>query len=380
MRASPAETAMLQAAIGVLPSDKIAYLYWAGRACLAVPPECVPAYDAAFAQYFLGAEGRPAEQAATRRRAILPDSCDDQWSTPAEATPLTCEQDDSSEDEEAGRGRRVGGAASAVEALRTRPFTECTADELDIVAALIRRLRVRPPHRPSRRLEPGHRKVSLDLRATARRAMKTQAELLIPAWRQRHLQPRQVVLLLDVSRSMAPYSRLYLHFAYALAAARTRVEVACFGTQLTRITEMLRSRQVARTLEQAATSVPDWNGGTRIADALAGLRVTRSTRGALRGATVIIFSDGLEQGNPTDLGRQTGLLRRSCREIIWVNPAAGEEGYRPLAGGMRAALPSVDVLMPGHTLAALEDVASALSSRRTAPRVPVRSRSPRGSW
>ena len=377
MRASPAQMSRLQAAIGVLPYDKIAYLYWAGRTCLAVPQASVPAYDIVFAQYFLGATGSPAEQEVACRQAIRPVSADDQRRS-AEAARLTWEPDGDNEDDQAGQGERLGSAASSVELLRISPFAACTADELDIVAALIRRLRVRPPHQPRRRMEPGHRKVLLDLRITARRAMRTQAELLVPAWRQRYLQPRQVVMLLDVSRSMAPYSRLYLHFAYALAAARGRVEVACFGTRLTRITELLRSRQAAETLEQAATSVLDWSGGTRIADALADLRITRSIRGALRGATVIIFSDGLEQGDPANLGHQMGLLRRSCHEIIWVNPAAGEEGYRPLTGGMRAALPSVDVLMPGHTLAALEDIASALSSRRLGSRNPVRNRDSSG--
>jgi uncharacterized protein with von Willebrand factor type A (vWA) domain len=372
MRASPAQISRLQAAIGVLPSDKIAYLYWAGRTCLAVPQASVPAYDVVFAQYFLGATGGPTEQEATCRQAIRPDSPDEQRS-PAEAAPLVWEPDGGNEDDEAKQGRRLGSAASSIELLRITPFAACTADELDIVAALVRRLRVRPPDRRSLRLKPGHRKVSLDLRTTARWAMKTQAEFLILAWRQRRTRPRRVVLLLDVSRSMAPFSRLYLHFAYALATAWDGAEVICFGTQLTRITGLLRSRQAARTLEQVAMSVLDWNGGTRIADAVAGLRGMRATQGALRRATVIIFSDGLEQGDPADLGRQIRLLRRTCREIIWVNPQAGDDGYRPLTGGMRAALPSVDVLMPGHTLVALEDVASALSTRRTPARVPARS-------
>lgn len=325
-----------------------------------------------FAQYFLGATGSPAEQGATCRQAVRPDSSDDQRN-PAEAAPLAWEPDGGNEDGEARQGRTLGSAASAAERLRITPFAACTADELDLVAALVRRLRVRPPDRRSRRLKPANRKVSLNLRTTARRAMKTEAELLILAWRQRRTRPRRVVLLLDVSRSMAPFSRLYLHFAYALATAGAGVEVICFGTQLTRITGLLRSRQAARALEQAALSVPDWNGGTRIADAVGGLRLMRATRGALRGSTVIICSDGLEQGDPADLGRQIWLLRRTCGEIIWVNPQAGDDGYRPLTGGMRAALPSVDVLMPGHTLAALEDVASALSTRWTPARARARS-------
>ena len=81
----------------------------------------------------------------------------------------------------------------------------------------------------------------------------------------------------------------------------------------------------------------------------------------LRGAVVVIFSDGLELGDPADLGRQMWLLRRTCHRIIWVNPLAGDERYQPLAGGMQAALPYTDQFMPGHTLAALEDLADTVS-------------------
>ena len=140
--------------------------------------------------------------------------------------------------------------------------------------------------------------------------------------------------------------------------------MVCFGTQLTRITGLLRSRRSARALERAATSVLDWNGGTRIADAVGGLRSMRGLRAALRGAVVVICSDGLEQGDPADLGTQMNLLRRTCHQIIWVNPLAGDERYQPIAGGMRAALPWVDQLMPGDTLAALQDIADVLSGRR----------------
>ena len=229
------------------------------------------------------------------------------------------------------------------------------------MTALTRRLRARPPELPGRRMVPGRRMEAVDLRATVRLAMKTHADLLLPAWRQHRRRPRRVVILLDVSRSMAPYSRLYLHFGYALVATRG-AEVVCFGTQLTRITRLLRSRQSARAMERAAMSVLDWNGGTRIADAVGGLRSMRSVRGALRGAVVVICSDGLELGDPADLGHQMYLLRRACHKIIWVNPLAGDERYQPIAGGMRAALPWVDRLMPGHTLAGLQDVAAALSN------------------
>ncbi len=362
LRSSPAQVSRLQTAVGVLAPERLTHLYWAGRACLAVGPGTAGTYDAAFGEYFLGVAGGTQEQAAACRRILRAGAPGDQ-PDPLAAVPVDVAREPGHPDGRPAEQAQVGSAAAAAEVLRITPFAACTPAELDTVAALVRHLRVRPPQRRGRRWEPGRRRQSIDLRATARRAIKTQADLLIPAWRQRQLRPRRVVLLIDVSRSMAPYSRMYLHFGYALVTARTDAHVVCFGTQLTAVTWLLRSRKSARTLELAAASVLDWNGGTRIADAVAGLQSLRGVRGALRGAVVVICSDGLEQGDPAGLGRQMRKLARTCAEIIWVNPLAGDERYQPLAGGMRAALPSVDHLMPGHSVAALGEVAAAISGQ-----------------
>jgi uncharacterized protein len=362
LRSSPAQVSRLQTAVGVLAPERLTHLYWAGRACLGVGPGTAGTYDAAFGEYFLGVAGGTEEQAAACRRILRAGDPGDQ-PDPLAPVPVDVAHEPGNPDGRPAEQAQVGSAASAAEVLRITPFAACTPEELDTVAALVRHLRVRPPERRGRRWEPGRRRQSIDLRATARRAIKTQADLLIPAWRQRQLRPRRVVLLIDVSRSMTPYSRMYLHFGYALVTARTDAHVVCFGTQLTAVTWLLRSRKSARTLELAAASVLDWNGGTRIADAVAGLQSLRGVRGALRGAVVVICSDGLEEGDPAGLGRQMRNLARTCAEIIWVNPLAGDERYQPLAGGMRAALPSVDHLMPGHSVAALGEVAAAISGQ-----------------
>jgi uncharacterized protein len=359
LRVSPAEVARFQAAVGVLPRGDAAELYWAGRACFAVPPPMVGGYDTVFAEYFLGAAGRPAEEASRGQDSARAGAAD---AAPAgrAPVPLDLAADDGTEGGSAERDD-VGMAASAAEVLRVTPFAACTPEELALVAGMVRRLRARPPERPGRRMRPAHRAEAIDLRATARRAMRTQGELIRPAWRGHRRRPRRIVILLDVSRSMAVNSRLLLHFAYAVANARRGVEVVCFGTHLTRITGLLRSRRSARALEAAAMSVLDWHGGTRIADAVGGLRAMRSVRGALRGAVVVICSDGLEQGDCADLGRQMYLLRRTCHQVIWLNPLAGDPRYQPIARGMRASLPYVDLLMAADTVAALEAAAWALA-------------------
>jgi uncharacterized protein with von Willebrand factor type A (vWA) domain len=143
-------------------------------------------------------------------------------------------------------------------------------------------------------------------------------------------------------------------------AAGRRVEVFCFGTRLTRVTRLLRAKDPDRALRAIAGIVADWEGGTRIGESLRALLEGWSQRAALRGAVVVLCSDGLERGDPDVLRIQMARLRRLAYRVIWVNPLKGSPRYEPLARGMAAALPSIDVFLSGHNLASLEELASAL--------------------
>jgi uncharacterized protein with von Willebrand factor type A (vWA) domain len=168
------------------------------------------------------------------------------------------------------------------------------------------------------------------------------------------------VLLLDVSGSMAPYSRALLQFAFAAMAAGRRVEVFVFGTRLTRVTRTLRTRNPDRALHEIGRLVQDWEGGTRIGESLKSLLDGWSQRAALRGAVVVLCSDGLERGDPELLRAQMARLRRLAHRLVWVNPLKGSPRYEPLARGMAAALPSVDVFLSGHNLERVEELARVL--------------------
>jgi uncharacterized protein with von Willebrand factor type A (vWA) domain len=168
-------------------------------------------------------------------------------------------------------------------------------------------------------------------------------------------------MLLDVSRSMGPYSRQLFHFAYAVSVSGLPVEVVCFGTRTTRVTRIIRRHRSAAALERAAAAVIDWDGGTRIGESLRRAQSISTVRAALKGAVVVIFSDGLEQDDPELLRLSMARLRRTCHSLLWVNPLAGDPRYAPLTAGMVAAMPYVDQLLAGDTLAALGRVAGALS-------------------
>jgi uncharacterized protein with von Willebrand factor type A (vWA) domain len=151
-----------------------------------------------------------------------------------------------------------------------------------------------------------------------------------------------------------------MQFAFAAMAAGRRVEVFVFGTRLTRVTRTLRTRDPDRALREIGRLVQDWEGGTRIGESVKSLLDGWSQRAALRGAVVVLCSDGLERGDPELLRAQVARLRRLAHRLVWVNPLKGSPRYEPLARGMAAALPSVDVFLSGHNLERFEELARVL--------------------
>ena len=140
------------------------------------------------------------------------------------------------------------------------------------------------------------------------------------------------------------------------------MEVFVFGTRLTRVTRTLRTRDPRAAFREIGSRVEDWAGGTRIGESLKALLDGWSQRAALRGAVVVLCSDGLERGDPELLRSQMARLRRLSHRVVWVNPLKGSPRYEPLARGMAAALPSVDVFVSGHNVESLEALGRVLGA------------------
>ncbi|MDW5594705.1 VWA domain-containing protein, partial [Conexibacter stalactiti] len=220
----------------------------------------------------------------------------------------------------------------------------------------------RGPERRSRRLRHarsgarGHRP---DLPATVRASLRHGGEPLERRWRAPARAPRPLVLVLDVSGSMAPYAHLLLAYAQAAVTARRRVEAFLLGTRLTRVTRELRSKDVDGALERATRAAPDFGGGTRIGAGIGALNRGHGRRLG-RGAVIVILSDGWDRGDPAELAAELARLRRSAHRLVWLNPLKARPGYEPLARGMAAALPHVDEFLEGHSLGSLEALAELL--------------------
>ncbi|HEY4026916.1 MAG TPA: VWA domain-containing protein [Candidatus Dormibacteraeota bacterium] len=245
------------------------------------------------------------------------------------------------------------------ELLRQKDFEDLTWLETEQVKRLLRQAPWRIAERRTRRLRPA-RSGRVDLRRTARHAIRSSGELIRLLHRQPRLRRRPLVLLCDVSGSMERYSRLLLIFAHAVAR-REDVEAFVFSTRLTRITRMLRRRDLDRALAEVSKKVHDFSGGTRIGNAIADFNRRWARRVLGHGAIVIVVSDGWDRGDPELLAAELSRLRRMSHRLIWLNPLLGSSGYEPVTRGMVAALPHTDDFLAAHNLQALDELGGLLA-------------------
>jgi hypothetical protein len=327
--------------------------YWAGRLTLCSDPDDIARYDAAFDAWFAPAPRGRAVPVGDHRRP-----------PPSQLAALTQPDPEQPEaaDHEGPDVTRLRVAASAAEVLRHRDLAELTAAEREHLRGLLALLRAEPPTRASYRRRPAGRGRP-DPGRTLRAALRQHGEIREIRRHRAGRRPRRVVLLIDVSGSMAPYADTLMRFAHVVVrraaaagagAGPGGTEVFTVGTRLTRVTRELRHRDPERALSAAGRAIPDWSGGTRLGDALRAFTDRWGQRGLARRAVVVIFSDGWERGEPTELAEQLARLRRLAHRVIWVNPHAGKDGYAPVQGGIVAALPHLDELLAGHSLATLE--------------------------
>ncbi len=323
-------------------------LYWSGRATLLSRPEDTELYDRAF-RLFWDMSGNARSLGLSRNRASVTVP-EDSVAPPTKTV----------EENEQGRDA-VTLRYSPVEVLKSKDFALYSAEEFAELQRLLADLRLSGALRRSRRLQPAPRGRH-DPRRTLRGAMRTGGEAVKHRFRKARVQPRRVVLLCDVSGSMGPYSRALLRFLHAGVISGARLEAFSMGTRLTRVTKELMSRDPDQALRRTSEVVKDLSGGTRLGDVIKEFVDRWGQRGMARGAVVVILSDGWDQGDVAILAEQMRRIQRLAYKVIWVNPLKAAPGYRPLAGGMAAALPSVDEFLSGHNFESLEALARAIAS------------------
>jgi uncharacterized protein with von Willebrand factor type A (vWA) domain len=322
-------------------------VYWTLRQTLVSRHDELDLFDRAFRAWFLRSPVVAPPRAVPARRVAR---------QRLDRSAKGADADDAAE-----KGRTIALGASTQEILREKDFAEMTPDEFQRAKQLISTIAQARPQRISRRRYADPRGNVLDLRRLLRRSLRTGGDPMERPFRARKSVPRKLVLLCDVSGSMALYTRALLLFLHAAVGSGRGVEAFAFGTRLSRLTPDLSRRDPEAALDRATAAAVDWGSGTRIGESLKELNDVYGRRALTRGAVAVILSDGWERDDCSHLEREMARLQRAAYAVIWVNPVKGSPGYEPLAGGMQAALPYVDRFLPGHNLRSLEELAAVLA-------------------
>ncbi|WP_238366471.1 vWA domain-containing protein [Mesobacterium pallidum] len=262
-----------------------------------------------------------------------------------------------------GEGEAAGDGTGKLMATQQRTLSRKDLRELvqpgDIAEAeaVARRLGAALRDRRSRRRIAARRGDRLDFRKTIRRSLSSGGEPVVLLKRRRPERARRIVALCDVSGSMSVYSRVFLAFLAGLMRTDAEADAYLFHTRLVRITEALRDTDTMRAIGRMSLMADGFGGGSRIGPCL-DLFVRSYAKRLVDGRSVVlILSDGYDSAPPEELAEALARLKkRGCR-IVWLNPLKGWRDYAPVAGGMAAALPHLDLFAAAGTLgdlAALE--------------------------
>jgi uncharacterized protein len=327
---APEQTQSFLAAVGLLGPRSVRQIRMAAVATLAPAPESRLFFDALFDLHFLGLAGD----------LVAPDAEPDD--------EMKAQDDGGSMDALfADDVNESGQATTGAEVLTARILKP--ADDTEILRRFSRALPTALPRRRGYRLGKARRGPSIDLARSLRAAIRNDGEIISLKRLRRRTRPRPILLMIDVSGSMKQRSDANLAFAHALVQAAARIEVFTFGTRLTRVTRALRRKNREQALAEASTTVADWDGGTRIGDALLSFLAVPRFATYARGAAVVILSDGLERGDPQAMVQAVQRLAARAWRIDWLTPLANDPAYRPETQALAAVRPLLGSLVDGSS-------------------------------
>lgn len=330
---APEQTTTFLMAVELLGPRSIADIRKVAIATLAPHPEQRELFDALFELHFLG--------------GALAEPGDDDF---APDEDISVQEDSGSREvligEEANETGQVATGAEALSVRRLKPV-----DDSETLRRFARALPAALPRRRGYRHRTARRGPMVDLARSMRDALRHDGEVMSLKRLRRVTRPRPILLLIDVSGSMKQRSDANLALAHAVVQAVRQVEVFTFGTRLTRVTRALRRKRREQALADASGLVADWDGGTRIGDALQAFLAIPRFAAYARGAVVVVLSDGLERGDPTALVGAVARLARRAHRIDWLTPLAADPGYRPQTEALSLIAPRLASLSDGGSTA-----------------------------
>lgn len=199
---------------------------------------------------------------------------------------------------------------------------------------------------PGRRTVPDSRKGMVDFRTTLSRNMSLGGEMIRLSYRHQKENKTQLILLCDVSKSMELYSSFLIQMMYALQNSRLNIHTYVFSTRLYNISRKLKTADIQKSLKSVSDYVDQWSSGTKIGHCFQQFLDRYGDRYPKRKSFVFIVSDGWDGGDIELLSDSMQRLRKKAKKIIWINPLAKSQDFKPEVLGMKTCLPYIDYLVP----------------------------------
>jgi uncharacterized protein with von Willebrand factor type A (vWA) domain len=348
--ATPDQTIAFLRGIVLLGPHGIRDIYHAAVATFGPEPDQRAAFDALFRTHFYGEAAEGLSTTAEAREAQR-----------AESDALSPERDMQSS---------TGDLASVAELLKERRFADADSGLLrDWGRQLLQRL----PRRRSFRTRPSARGNTLHMRRSLRRLVRNDGDIVRPEMALRVARPRKILILIDVSGSMKALTQDYLRFCHTVVQHVADVEVFTFATRLSIVTPALKRRKLSAALEAASRAVDDWDGGTRIGPCLTNFLSVPRYAGFAAGSVVLVISDGMERGDPSEFAKAIRRLSRLAWRLVWATPLAADPNFEPKTRAMLKILPALDALVDGSCIQSLSRMLLSLADPAALRTTEVRS-------
>jgi uncharacterized protein len=260
------------------------------------------------------------------------------------------------------KGQVEGIAYSPISRLEKKDLCSFDGKDIQVAQLALKRMTALFHLSLARRLKRSGKQGNMDFRRVMRKSLKGGGLPLELFFREKRKRLKRLVILVDVSGSMDRYARFVMPFLLGLRGAGPRAEVFVFSTTLSRVTPLIRHLSLDKALERISQEVPDWSGGTRIGFSLHQFSQAHGSKLLCKRTVVVVMSDGWDLGGKELLRREMAAISGQAHCVIWLNPLAGDPGYRPVCQGMQIALPYIDHFLPADSLQSLQRVGKLLTN------------------